>query len=564
METAATEQSRGNAVTGTSTISRDDLAALLRCPRCHGTLNVEGDLLQCGACNLSFATKPGSLPIYDLFIDEGTDHVGRDPRQAWKRLEFEKNYEFTGYHESGVEFDKALGYPAEVSQFLFERVKKRMVKWVRPGANHTILDVGCGAGYFLNMIRERYQEAGFEPTVVGVDISAHQVSYMAERMSREGVTRVVAATGNGEFLPFADESFDLVTCSEVIEHIRNPKRALEEMRRVLKPTGMLLLSTPSMSAQKGWSQVLLPATALVKFLTRYKPNRTVPDSYDIPWYSKEFREMILSAGIRIHQFEHNAVIPHPYHFIFLPKPLVKPAVAFFEVVDGTMRWALKPLALHFVVRASRVFALALLGAALLGLPSETGVGPAPAYAENGDTWINRNYFTRANDAFTADLLDNVERNHLSQETFWKKYRGGELTLALGDLKYALLVFPNHPRALHLMTMVCKLLKDSTTPIVYFENAIRLYPNEAYTHAQYGAYLLSTGETDPAIARLNQALKLDPNLTYAMGLLAEAKKKPGVSVTAGALTNPGQGSAPPVSSSGPSSTTPGTTPGTTPR
>jgi len=554
-------------VSGTTTISRDELAALLRCPRCHGILNVRDDLLECGACSLSFATKPGSLSIYDLFIDEGTEHVGRDPRQVWNRPEFERNYEFTGYHESGVEFDAALGYPAEVSNFLFERVKKRMVRWVRPGANHTILDVGCGAGYFLNLIRNRYKEAGYEPTVVGIDISAHQVSYMAERMSREGITRVVAATGNGEFLPFADESFDLVTCSEVIEHIRNPKRALEEMRRVLKPTGMLLLSTPSMSAQKGWSQILLPATALVKFLTRYKSKRTVPDTYDVPWYSKEFREMILSAGIRIEEFEHNAVIPHPYHFIFLPKPLVKPAVAFFGVVDRTMRWALKPLALHFVVRASRVFALALLGAALLGLPSGTRLGPAAARAENGDTWINRNYFGRGTDPFTADLLDNVERNHLSQETFWKKYRAGELNYALGDLKYALLVFPNHPRALHLLTMVCRLMKDSTTPIVYFENAIRLYPKEAYTQAQYGAYLLSTGETEPAIARLNEALKLDPNLTYAMGLMAEAKKKTGPSITTGALTNPGQGSTPPpAGQSGSSSTTikPGTTPGTTVR
>ena len=159
-----------------TTISRDELAALLRCPRCHGILNVRDDLLECGACNLSFATKPGTLSIYDLFIDEGTEHVGRDPRQVWNRPEFERNYEFTGYHESGAEFDAALGYPAEVSNFLFERVKKRMVRWVRPGANHTILDVGCGAGYFLNLIRNRYKEAGYEPTVVGIDISAHQVS----------------------------------------------------------------------------------------------------------------------------------------------------------------------------------------------------------------------------------------------------------------------------------------------------------------------------------------------------------------------------------------------------
>ena len=550
---------------------------MLRCPRCRGTLSLQDTLLDCAACRLSFAMKPGSLPIYDLFIDEGTEHIGRDPRQVWNRPEFERNYAFTGYHESGVEFDRALGYPEEVSRFLFERVKKRMVKWVKPGAGHAILDVGCGAGYFLNLIRKRYREEGHEPLIVGIDVSAHQVSYMAERMHREGVSRVIAATANGEFLPFADESFDLVTCSEVIEHIRNPKRALEEMRRILKPTGMLLLSTPSMSAQKGWSHILLPATALVKFVTRYKSKHSVPESYDVPWYAKEFRETIRSAGVRVHEFEYNAVIPHPYHFIFLPRPLVRPAVAFFGVVDRTLKWALKPLALHFVVRASRALAIALLGASLTASLALVVLGPRAAWAqepqgEQGDAWINRNYFTRGTDGFTQELLANAERNHLAQENFWKNYKAGELHYALEDLKYVLLVFPNHPRALHLMTLVCKTMKDSTTPIVYFEKAVRMFPNEPYTFAQYGAYLVSTGDVEQGIARLKDALRINPNLTYALGLLAEAQKKQRTGTmppagTTGSTSAPGSktppGAAPgatsPATTAGsPSTSTPGTT------
>jgi hypothetical protein len=46
-----------------------------------------------------------------------------------------------GYHESGVEFDRALGYPEEVSQFLFERVAHGEVGETRGG--HVILDVGA-------------------------------------------------------------------------------------------------------------------------------------------------------------------------------------------------------------------------------------------------------------------------------------------------------------------------------------------------------------------------------------------------------------------------------------
>ena len=542
---------------GGSTITREELAAWLRCPRCHGTLTFREDLLECGACSLSFATKPGDLPIYDLFIDEQTDQVGRDPRMVWSRLAFERGYEFTGYHESNVEFDRKLGYPAEVSHFLFERVKKRLLTWVRPGANHRILDVGCGAGYFLNMIRDRYRQEGHDPVVVGVDISAHQVSYMAERMSKEGVTRVVAATGNGEFLPFADETFDLVTCSEVLEHIRNPKNALMEMRRVLKPGGLLLLSTPSMSAQKGWSWILLPASALVKFVTRYKNTRESPDGYEIPWYAKDFRETILSAGIRIQDFEYNAIIPHPYHFIFLWKPLVRPTVAFFAAVDRTMKWALKPLALHFVVRASRMLAVAILGSALLAAPMSPVMAPRYAYAE--DDWLNRNYFQRGTDEFTADLLANVERNHFAQENFWKAYHSGDLKQALDNLKYVLLVFPNHPRALHLMTIICKTMQDSTTPIVYFEKAIRLFPTEAYTQAQYGAYLLATGEREAASSRLKEALRLNPNLTYALGLMAELQKQSkGTSPAGNSTTTPAPLAGTPAKPGTPSTSSPSTT------
>ncbi|HET9941471.1 MAG TPA: hypothetical protein VFR25_10275 [Candidatus Eisenbacteria bacterium] len=224
-----------------------------------------------------------------------------------------------------------------------------------------------------------------------------------------------------------------------------------------------------------------------------------------------------------------------------------------------------PRTIALVLRASLVAFLVLIG---------LGSGMASAQetqGEQGDAWLNRNYFGRHTDGFTQELLANAERNHLAQENFWQKYRSGELDRALGDLKYVLLVFPNHPRALHLMTLICRTMKDSTTPIVYFEKAVRTFPNEPYTFAQYGAYLISTGDTEQGIARLKDALRLDPNLTYALGLLSEAQKKPKAGTTPGAGTT-GSTAAPgskapaaatpnansPTTSAAPSTSTPGTT------
>jgi hypothetical protein len=92
----------------------------------------------------------------------------------------------------------------------------------------------------------------------------------------------------------------------------------------------------------------------VKAIRRYKPNPdTAHGGYDLPWYAKELRGVIRTAKFEINNFEYNAVIPHPWHFKFCPNILVKPVVAGFKLADRYLKFFLKPLALHFVLRASK-------------------------------------------------------------------------------------------------------------------------------------------------------------------------------------------------------------------
>jgi ubiquinone/menaquinone biosynthesis C-methylase UbiE len=331
---------------------QSEIQDLLVCPRCYYPFDwSDSSQLRCNECQQTFPILDGLIPIYDLYLDENPNDLGRDPSQKWDRDEFEEGYKFTGYHESGAQFDHCLGFPSEVSDFLYKRVKHRLVEMIQPGPNHRVLDVGCGAGYFLMLIWEKYRSQGFRPKIAGTDISMYQVSYMTQRMIKEGIENAIATHGNGEYLPYADNSFDLITCSEVIEHVRNPGRALEEMRRVLKPSGTLLLSTPSMKAQKTWSLMLAPFASVIKMLKGYKPDPdATPNAYDVPWYPAEFQQTIRNAGLKILDFEYNAIIPHPWHFKFLPKPLVKPTVKIFEVVDSVGKPLLHSLALHFVTR----------------------------------------------------------------------------------------------------------------------------------------------------------------------------------------------------------------------
>lgn len=96
-----------------------------------------------------------------------------------------------------------------------------------------VLDVGCGTGYNLKLL-ERYGKAQ------GVDMSPEALRFCQER----GVTNV--KLHEAEVLPFEDESFDLVTAFDVIEHIEDDRQALGECYRLLKPGGWCLIYTPAL------------------------------------------------------------------------------------------------------------------------------------------------------------------------------------------------------------------------------------------------------------------------------------------------------------------------------
>jgi SAM-dependent methyltransferase len=99
-----------------------------------------------------------------------------------------------------------------------------------------VLDAGCGNGYGLAIL----QAAG-PARLVGVDIAEDAV---ARARSEVGDSTEVVQ-GDVRDLPFEDDSFDVVVCFEVIEHIEGQDEALVELRRVLRPGGLLLISSPN-------------------------------------------------------------------------------------------------------------------------------------------------------------------------------------------------------------------------------------------------------------------------------------------------------------------------------
>ena len=117
-----------------------------------------------------------------------------------------------------------------------EKTEKRypiILKMV--GSHNKVLDVGCGTGLLSLLMKNQGND------VCGIDIS----EVALRKAELRGIKVKLGNIDNN--LPFDDDIFDVVVCSEVIEHLFNPIEALEEIRRVLKPEGSLVLTTPNIA-----------------------------------------------------------------------------------------------------------------------------------------------------------------------------------------------------------------------------------------------------------------------------------------------------------------------------
>jgi len=104
-----------------------------------------------------------------------------------------------------------------------------------------MLDIGCGTGYFSRLLHQRFKRAH----LTAVDIAPGMVRAAQDnhprRMPWMAHTGFVLA--DAVSLPFADASFDLVGSSLAMQWVSDPQRMLSEMRRVLAPGGLMVLST---------------------------------------------------------------------------------------------------------------------------------------------------------------------------------------------------------------------------------------------------------------------------------------------------------------------------------
>ncbi len=125
-----------------------------------------------------------------------------------------------------------------------------------------VLDCGCGPGTITRDIARRIAPG----RVVGLDFNLSQVERASRDAQSEGLRNAEFRQGSVYELPFTGDSFDAVFSHALLEHLREPARAMAEFKRVLKPGGVVGVCTPD------WGGFLVapPSEEMVDAFEAYK------------------------------------------------------------------------------------------------------------------------------------------------------------------------------------------------------------------------------------------------------------------------------------------------------
>ena len=158
-----------------------------------------------------------------------TSSQAKEQRRAARRLEREAARQLA-YARGETSLTRLPTEGLSTPAILAATVEK--IRQLAPQISGDYLDVGSGSGQLIDVVTRNFP------------VTPHACDYRDDLMAIESV-RVDVVDLNTGGLPYPDASFDLITCTEVIEHLEHFRAALREIARVLRPGGVFVVSTPN-------------------------------------------------------------------------------------------------------------------------------------------------------------------------------------------------------------------------------------------------------------------------------------------------------------------------------
>ena len=189
----------------------------------------------CGEDNTHLVNRGRDLyldrtDIYILVRCHNCGLIYQDPQPT--KDELVDFYPADNYELYSVDISAETNHSTRLSrQHGMNRRRQRIEKHY--GKKGSVLDIGCATGTFLKNMQDNGWQA------VGIELNAVASDYARSTLNLE------VHTGMLEDITFPDDNFDVVTLWDVFEHVINPKATLNEIRRILKPNGMVVIATPN-------------------------------------------------------------------------------------------------------------------------------------------------------------------------------------------------------------------------------------------------------------------------------------------------------------------------------
>lgn len=192
------------------------------------------------------------------------------------------------------------------SNFLIRWIERRRVRtilqFLRASQEDSVLEVGCGAGNVLAQVPSNYLH--------GMDLS---VFLLKKAQRRLATSEAGLSQANAERLPFADGQFHKLICTEVLEHVANPRQVIEEMSRVARPEAVVVISIPN----EVWIdrvKKFLKALGLARWLLEGHQNTySSPEKMTDEWHLHSFDLVLLrQVTVNVLHLDEIRAIPHRF------------------------------------------------------------------------------------------------------------------------------------------------------------------------------------------------------------------------------------------------------------